>query len=142
MPGFRDQSRLPDFEVAVTFLEESEGGRKTPADQGYRPDLVFADDPYTWMINPEFLRDDGTSYPVGARVPRAVRANMYVIYEESRPKVRAIVRVGQKVRMRRRIAYCSHGRGNRNQELAKRSEPLARRREPLQSVPMSFVRRQ
>ena len=99
MPGFRDRSRLPDFEVAVTFLEESEGGRKTPADQGYRPDLVFADDPHTWMINPEFLRDDGTSYPVGARVPRAVRANMYVIYEESRPQVRDIVRVGQKVRM-------------------------------------------
>jgi Elongation factor Tu C-terminal domain len=99
LPGFRDQSRLPDFEVAVTFVDAEEGGRRTPATQGYRPDMIFADDPHAWMINPEFLRDDGSSYPVGARVPRSVRANMYVIYEERRPLVRDIVRIGQAVRM-------------------------------------------
>src|ERR1700729_1674997 len=99
VPGAGDQTRLPDFEVAVAFLDAAEGGRKTPASQGYRPDMVFESDRHTWMIHPEFLREDGSSYSIGARVPRSTRANMYVFSTHVRQLLRNIVRVGEKVRM-------------------------------------------
>ena len=82
----------------MTFLDPLHGGRKTPANQGYRPDVEFAG-PMTFMINPEFLGEDGSSYPIGASIPMSVRANMYVINEESRPLVRKIVRVGLDIRI-------------------------------------------
>lgn len=99
LPGFRDQTRLPDFEVRVRFISQDEGGRKTPADQGYRPDMTFAGEAHTWMINPEFLRDDGSSFALHEPVPQSVRANMYVIHEEARLLARDIVYVGRRVRM-------------------------------------------
>ena len=83
LPGTVDQSRLPDFEVTVTFLSAEEGGRTWPARQGYRPDMGFADERHVWMIHPEFLREDGSSYSLGDPVPPSVRANMYVLNPES-----------------------------------------------------------
>jgi hypothetical protein len=99
LPGFRDQSRLPDFEVVVIFLSAKDGGRKSLPHQGYRPDMGFADESKIWVINPEFLRDDGAPYSLDESVPRSVRANMYVITPEARPLVRDFVRIGQTVRM-------------------------------------------
>lgn len=95
----RGADRLPDFEVVVSFLTPEEGGRTMPAHQGYRPDMVFADEPHTWMIWPDFLREDGSPYTLHEPVPRHVRADMYVCYVESRPLVRSIVHVGRKVKM-------------------------------------------
>jgi hypothetical protein len=99
LPQARDQSRLPDFEVVVRFLGADEGGRKTPAHQGYRPDMAFADEPHTWMISPRFIRDDGSSFPTGEPIPHLVRANMFVVSAEVRPLLRPVVTVARKVRM-------------------------------------------
>lgn len=90
LPGLVGQSRFPDFEVAVTFLAPNEGGRATPAHQGYRPDMVFDGHPGAWMIHPEFLREDGTPYALHESVPSSVHANMYVLYLESRAIVRPL----------------------------------------------------
>lgn len=99
LPGFYDQNRVPDFEVVVSFLSPKESGRNTPPHQGYRPEMVFGDDPHVWMISPEFLQEDGSSYPRGAPIPQSVRANMYVISPQVRSLLRPILSVGQKVRM-------------------------------------------
>lgn len=96
-PRFAD--RLPDFEVAVTFLTPEEGGRTMPAHQGYRPDVVFADEPHTWMIWPKFLREDGSLYALHAPVDRRVKADMYVASAEDRPIVRPVVHVGRQLKM-------------------------------------------
>jgi hypothetical protein len=83
----------------MTFLSAGEGGRKTPAHQGYRSDLGFDGDPYTYTIHLEFLRDDGSPYQLNEPVPAAVRANMYVLFPETQLNLRDLVHVGQKVRV-------------------------------------------
>ena len=93
------KNRPPDFEVKVRFLRVEDVGRSKPAFQGYRPDLVFADEPHTWMIWPDFLGEDGASFSAGIAIPELVRADMYVCYEEVRPMLRHIVTVGRNVRM-------------------------------------------
>ncbi len=70
-----------------------------PAHQGYRPDMLFANEPHTWMIWPEFLREDGSSYSLHEPVPSNVRANMYVANPETRSLVRPIVLIGRKIKM-------------------------------------------
>lgn len=95
----RGADRLPDFEVAVSFLAPEQGGRRTPAHQGYRPDMVFVDEPHIWMIWPDFLHEDGSSYELNEPVPRQVSADMYVMSNEVRPLLRPIVYVGRKVQM-------------------------------------------
>ena len=97
----RSPGREPDFEVEVRFLTPEEGGRKTAAHQGYRPDMVFVGEPHTWMIWPEFLREDGSPYELHEPVPldATARANMYVCYDELRALVRPFVYVGRKVHM-------------------------------------------
>jgi hypothetical protein len=97
-PGFCE-NELPDFEVTVTFLSAEDGGRKTPANQGYLRDIVFEEEPYTWMIHPAFLRADGSPFARNEPVPQDVRANMYVFSDHVRPWLREIVHVGRKVRM-------------------------------------------
>ena len=83
----------------MRFLTPEEGGRKTPAHQGYRPDMIFADAPHTWMIWPEFLREDGSSYALHEPIPIHVRANMYVCNPEVRSQVRPIILIGREVKM-------------------------------------------
>ncbi len=83
----------------MTFLSAGEGGRKNPAHQGYRSDMGFDGNPYTYMILPEFLREDGSPYQLNEKVPVAVRANMYVLFPETQLTLRDLVHVGQKVRM-------------------------------------------
>lgn len=76
MPLPRGPSRPPDFEVTVTFLTADEGGRKTAAHQGYRPDMGFGDASDIWMIWPEFLREDGSRYLDNEHVPRSVHGGV------------------------------------------------------------------
>jgi hypothetical protein len=95
----RGPNNDPDFEVVVRFLRPDEGGRKKPAHQGYRPDMVFVDAPHTWMIWPEFLRENGSPYELHEPIPEHVRANMYVCNPEARPSLRPLVHLGREVQM-------------------------------------------
>ena len=61
--------------------------------------MVFVGAPHTWMIWPEFLRDDGSPYELYEAIPidATAHANMYVMNDEVRPLVRPFVHVGRKV---------------------------------------------
>lgn len=61
--------------------------------------MVLVDAPHTWMIWPEFLRENGSPYELNERISGRVRANMYVCNPEVRPLVRPLVYIGRKVQM-------------------------------------------
>lgn len=61
--------------------------------------MGFSGKPGISMINPEFLREDGSAFALHEPVPQSVRANMYVIHEASRLIIRDIAFVGRGVRM-------------------------------------------
>ena len=78
--------------------------------------MVFEGEPHVWMINPEFLKKTGSSYPLGEPITRSVRANMYVISPQARPLLRSIVCVGRRVRMVEGTYPGCDWRSDRNQK--------------------------
>jgi hypothetical protein len=91
--------RQPDFEVTMTFLTAEEGGRKMRPFQGYRSDVAFPGDNALHMIHPTFLNEDGSLYAPGIPAPPVVRADMYIVYPETRPAYREKVRLGTALRI-------------------------------------------
>jgi len=71
----------PEFEAEVRFLSPDEGGRRSPAVQGYRPDVHWDDDPSEtlWMIHPRFLASSGEELPDGTEIPQLCKAHFYLI---------------------------------------------------------------
>jgi translation elongation factor EF-Tu-like GTPase len=105
-------TRPPDFEAEVRFLTVEEGGRKTAASQGYRPDIHVDDDhsDLLWMIWPRFLDENGAELPDGTEVPQVCRAHFYIVNPELRRTVhRQWLRDGARFHLsegQRRTAAC------------------------------------
>ena len=72
--------RQPDFRVTYRLYTIEEGGRFTPAYQGIRWDIRYAEGarPHNWMVYPEFLDPDGIPIPNGPFAPVG-KANMFVM---------------------------------------------------------------
>ncbi|RYD68284.1 MAG: DUF5077 domain-containing protein [Verrucomicrobiaceae bacterium] len=72
--------READFRVTYRLFTAEEGGRKTPAYQGIRWDICYAEDTSakTRMVYPEFIDPDGFPVPNGPFAPIG-RADMFVL---------------------------------------------------------------
>lgn len=72
--------RVADFRVTYRLFTTEEGGRKTPAYQGIRWDIRYAEEtrPHNWMVYPEFIDPDGFSIPNGP-FASAGRADMFIL---------------------------------------------------------------
>jgi len=72
--------RKADFRVTYRLFTAEEGGRKSPAYQGIRWDMCYAEDESskTRMVYPEFIDPDGFPVPNGPFAPVG-RADMFVL---------------------------------------------------------------
>jgi translation elongation factor EF-Tu-like GTPase len=97
-----------DFEAVIRIFRADEGGRKTPARNGIRWDLNYAEESPSkdlYMIWPDFMDENGNSLPKGANLETDVElhARMTIVNDEMRHKVhRARVKVGTRF-------YCCEG---------------------------------
>jgi translation elongation factor EF-Tu-like GTPase len=66
------------FIAHIRFLDPSEGGRLTPANQGYRPTIQFEGHKMLYAGKVTFLTDDGTPFDRDFHVPRTVRAEVRI----------------------------------------------------------------
>lgn len=99
--------RLADFRVTYRFFTHAEGGRRSYAIQGYRPDWVYAED-YSeeaarspsfmpvFMIIPVFVDENGLVYDRGEIIPLEGFANMHILNDQLRPIHRRRIKVGTK----------------------------------------------
>ena len=83
---------LPDFEVRYRFYAVDEDGRKNgPPFHNYRCDWAYEGDDISktgiYMIWPEFVGSDGSSFPEGIQVPAAGTATMWILNPQIRTKV-------------------------------------------------------
>jgi hypothetical protein len=83
----------------MTFLATEEGGRKALPFQGYRSDVRFSGEAVNHMIHPTFLNDDGSLYAARLPAPPVVRADMYIIYPETRRSYRETIWLGQSLQI-------------------------------------------
>jgi len=83
----------------MRFLLPEEGGRLSPAMQGYRPDVMFQNDDALYMIHPEFIDAEGVPIPKDTPITGRVRALMRPYSEEVRRKSSAKVRVGDTIKI-------------------------------------------
>jgi hypothetical protein len=97
-----------DFEAKIRIFREDEGGRKSPAVNGIRWDLNYAEELPSvglYMIHPDFLDEDGQSLHLDRALPvdKQLSARMYVIIDEMRSEVhRSRIKVGTQF-------YCCEG---------------------------------
>ncbi|QKG54567.1 hypothetical protein GKZ67_00070 [Hymenobacter sp. BRD67] len=84
--------READFRVTYRLFTAEEGGRNTPAYQGIRWDIRYAEEdrPHTWMVYPEFIDPDGFPIPNGPFAPIG-RANMFVLNPDLRSVHRQLI---------------------------------------------------
>ena len=82
------QRRSPDFRARVRFLSEEEGGRRSPARQGYRPDLAYKDGAFElFMIWPRFVDDALKEKEDGAEIPSTSLADFWIASTELKEQV-------------------------------------------------------
>lgn len=77
--------RQADFEAEITFLTESEGGRKTPPFNGIRWDFLYAGDDVkdgVYMIWPEFTDQEGNAIPTDVPLKGTYYARMHIVDRE------------------------------------------------------------
>jgi hypothetical protein len=102
----------PAFEVRYRYLNEEEGGRKSPPRQHVRWDFLYeGDDPFKdgiSMVWPEFVSEEGLVLPEG-EVPTSGRARMFNVNPERHAFHRARVSIGVRgffMEGSRRVAHC------------------------------------
>ncbi|MBP6864461.1 MAG: hypothetical protein KBC32_04220 [Candidatus Didemnitutus sp.] len=82
------QRRSPDFRARVRFLSEEEGGRKSLARQGYRPDLAYKEGAFElFMIWPRFVDDALKEKEDGAEIPASSQADFGIVSPELKDAV-------------------------------------------------------
>ena len=97
-----------DFEATIRILSTAEGGRATPAFNGIRWDLAYAEDDLSegiWMIWPDFVDESHDSLPTDRPLPVGVDlpARMTVVSDAVRAQVHR-----QKIKIGTRF-YCHEG---------------------------------
>lgn len=97
-----------DFEAEIRIRRENEGGRKSPASNGVRWDLGYAEDKVAdglWMIHPWFLSPSGDFLDFNVKLPvnTLLTARMYVLDDYWRTRLHQTkARVGTRF-------YCHEG---------------------------------
>jgi|HubBroStandDraft_5_1064220.scaffolds.fasta_scaffold416383_2 hypothetical protein len=97
-----------DFEAVICILGPDEGGRKSPAYNGMRWDLNYAEETPSenlYMIWPDFVDENGVSLRKDMSLPLGIglRARMTIVADEMRYRVhRAKIKVGTRF-------YCCEG---------------------------------
>ena len=82
--------RAADFEAEITILTPEAGGRSTPAFNGIRWDIMYAEDNLKdglYIIWPEFIDKDGNALPTDVPLEGTHLARMYIINEELKDRI-------------------------------------------------------
>lgn len=83
------------FKAKVHFLTEKEGGRSSPARQGYRPSLHFDDGSYFGLAIPRFFGLNGRELKAGDIVPAEASAEFRVANDEAIAQLRKKLQPGE-----------------------------------------------
>jgi translation elongation factor EF-Tu-like GTPase len=82
------QRHSPDFRARVRFFSDEEGGRNSPARQGYRPDLCYKDGAFElFMIWPRFLDEALREKEDEAEIPSSSLADFWIVSPELKEEV-------------------------------------------------------
>jgi hypothetical protein len=86
---------LAVFTASVQFLSADNGGRRTPANQGYQPVLHFIeDDSYYGLVFSYFMDRSGKELKRGEPIPKDTVAEFRVYHEDVWRKLRDRIKLG------------------------------------------------